>query len=64
MRALRTVATLTVLLGAAIGAAAPVCADDYPNRPVRVMVGFIPGAAAPEACYSDKIMRQHMRGPQ
>ena len=26
--------------------ATPTRADDYPNRPVRIMVGFIPGAAA------------------
>jgi tripartite-type tricarboxylate transporter receptor subunit TctC len=37
--------SLLVLL-ALVCVAAPVRADDYPNRPVRIMVGFIPGSAA------------------
>jgi tripartite-type tricarboxylate transporter receptor subunit TctC len=38
------VATVTLLVGIALGT--PVRADDYPSRPVRIVVGFIPGAAA------------------
>jgi tripartite-type tricarboxylate transporter receptor subunit TctC len=33
-------------LAALCVAAAPAAAQDYPNRPVRVLVGFTPGAAA------------------
>jgi tripartite-type tricarboxylate transporter receptor subunit TctC len=46
MRAIGAVATAALLLGAGIATAAPARADDYPNRPVRIMVGFIPGSAA------------------
>jgi tripartite-type tricarboxylate transporter receptor subunit TctC len=54
MRATGAVATAAFLLGVAaalclaalLAAAAPARADDYPNRPVRIMVGFIPGSAA------------------
>ena len=35
-----------LLVCALLCLAAPARADDYPNRPVRIMVGFIPGAAA------------------
>jgi tripartite-type tricarboxylate transporter receptor subunit TctC len=35
-----------VVLLALLSLAAPARADDYPNRPVRIMVGFIPGSAA------------------
>jgi tripartite-type tricarboxylate transporter receptor subunit TctC len=35
-----------LLLGALLGIAAPARADDYPSRPVHIVVGFIPGAAA------------------
>ncbi len=38
--------TVLFLVCALLCLAAPARADDYPNRPVRIMVGFIPGAAA------------------
>jgi tripartite-type tricarboxylate transporter receptor subunit TctC len=39
-------ALLAGLLIAVAVAAAPARADDYPNRPVHLLVGFIPGSAA------------------
>jgi tripartite-type tricarboxylate transporter receptor subunit TctC len=45
MRARGAVATATLLI-AAVLTVAPVRAEDYPNRPVHIVVGFIPGAAA------------------
>ena len=44
MRAIVVVATAVFLGGIAIGS--PARAQDYPNRPVRIVVGFIPGSAA------------------
>jgi len=44
MRAIGAVATAVLLAGVAI--VTPVRAQDYPNRPVRIVVGFIPGSAA------------------
>src|SRR5262250_2479569 len=44
MRAIVVVATAVFLAGIAIGS--PARAQDYPNRPVRIVVGFIPGSAA------------------
>jgi len=44
MRAIGAFATAVLLAGAAIGT--PARADDYPSRPVHIMVGFIPGSAA------------------
>src|SRR5215468_562260 len=44
MRAIGAVATAVLLAGVAI--VTPARAQDYPNRPVRIVVGFIPGAAA------------------
>jgi tripartite-type tricarboxylate transporter receptor subunit TctC len=42
-----TLARLAALVLVAIGpAVAPAAAQDYPARPVRVLVGFTPGAAA------------------
>jgi tripartite-type tricarboxylate transporter receptor subunit TctC len=35
-----------LILGTLIAIAAPARADDYPSRPVHIMVGFIPGSAA------------------
>jgi tripartite-type tricarboxylate transporter receptor subunit TctC len=39
-------AVAAVVLLASIAIAPPVRAQDYPNRPVRIVVGFIPGSAA------------------
>src|SRR5918993_4528543 len=40
-------AALVFLFCLAAGTAAPpVAAQDYPNRPVRIVVGFIPGSSA------------------
>jgi len=44
MRAIGAVATAVLLAGVAIGTSSR--AQDYPNRPVRIVVGFIPGSAA------------------
>jgi len=44
MRAIGAVATAVFLAGVAI--VTPARAQDYPNRPVRIVVGFIPGSAA------------------
>ena len=44
MRAIGAVATAVLLAGVAI--VTPARAQDYPNRPVRIVVGFIPGSAA------------------
>jgi len=44
MRAIVAVATAVLLGGVAI--VTPARAQDYPNRPVRIVVGFIPGSAA------------------
>src|SRR5215467_3750687 len=44
MRAIVAVATAVLLGGVAI--VTPARAQDYPNRPVRFVVGFIPGSAA------------------
>ena len=44
MRAIVAVATAVFLAGVAI--VTPARAQDYPNRPVRIVVGFIPGSAA------------------
>jgi tripartite-type tricarboxylate transporter receptor subunit TctC len=35
-----------LVLGALLGVAAPGRAEDYPSRPVHIVVGFIPGSAA------------------
>jgi tripartite-type tricarboxylate transporter receptor subunit TctC len=37
---------VVLLVSALVACAAPARADDYPSRPVRIMVGFIPGSAA------------------
>jgi tripartite-type tricarboxylate transporter receptor subunit TctC len=39
-------ASVFLFLVALLAIAPPACAEDYPNRPVHIMVGFIPGAAA------------------
>src|SRR5262245_5260386 len=44
MRAIGALATALLLAAAAIGI--PAQADDYPSRPVRIVVGFIPGSSA------------------
>src|SRR5437899_1837714 len=44
MRAIGVFATAVLLAAAAIGT--PARADDYPSRPVHIVVGFIPGSAA------------------
>jgi len=44
MRAIGAVATAVLLAGVAIGTSSR--AQGYPNRPVRIVVGFIPGSAA------------------
>ena len=44
MRTIGAVAVAALLVGVAIGT--PLRAQDYPSRPVHIMVGFIPGAAA------------------
>lgn len=44
MRVIRAVAAVVLLAGIAIGTSSR--AQDYPNRPVRIVVGFIPGSAA------------------
>ena len=44
MRAIGALATATLLAATAIGI--PARADDYPSRPVHIVVGFIPGSAA------------------
>jgi len=44
MRAIGAVATAVLVAGVAI--VTPARAQDYPNRPVRIVVGFIPGSAA------------------
>jgi len=44
MKAIVVVATAVFLAGIAIGS--PARPQDYPNRPVRIVVGFIPGSAA------------------
>src|SRR5215831_8105999 len=44
MGAIGAVATAVLLAGVAI--VTPARAQDYPNRPVRIVVGFIPGSAA------------------
>src|SRR6516225_5741127 len=44
MRAITAFATAILLVSAATGTTAR--ADDYPSRPVHIMVGFIPGSAA------------------
>jgi tripartite-type tricarboxylate transporter receptor subunit TctC len=45
---MRTIGALTTaaLLAALISLTSSVRADDYPSRPVRIVVGFIPGSAA------------------
>src|SRR5258707_13506384 len=44
MRAIGAFATAVLLAAASIGT--PVQADDYPSRPVHIVVGFIAGSAA------------------
>ena len=44
MRAIGAAALSVLLAGVAIGT--PTRADDYPSRPVHIIVGFIPGSAA------------------
>ena len=44
MRAIGALATAVLLAAAAI--ITPGHADDYPSRPVHIVVGFIPGSAA------------------
>jgi tripartite-type tricarboxylate transporter receptor subunit TctC len=44
MRAIRAVATAALLVGAVIGT--PIRAQDYPTRPIRVLIGFGPGSGA------------------
>src|SRR4029079_19394993 len=34
------------LVLAAVGASAPSCAQDYPSRPIRFIVGFVPGGVS------------------
>src|SRR5229473_345414 len=44
MRSIGALATAVLLAAATIGT--PARADDYPSRPVHIVVGFIPGSAA------------------
>src|SRR5258707_11564269 len=39
-------AILAILVPVLVAVAAPAGADDYPNRPVHILVGFNPGSAA------------------